>query len=38
LARKGSQKGLKRARCVRKKMKEGDSKTDARRKCGVKKK
>lgn len=33
---KGSSKGLRKARCVRKQMKLGKNKTQARRKCGVK--
>jgi len=33
---RGSMKGLRRARCVRKQMKQGKNKTQARKKCGVK--
>lgn len=34
--RKGSTKGLRKARCVRKAMSKGKSKTAARKACGVK--
>ena len=34
--RKGSLKGLRKARCVREGMSKGHSKSEARKKCGVK--
>ena len=36
MARKGSMKGLRKARCVRKHMAAGSSKTNSRKACGVK--
>jgi len=37
MAKRGSTKGLRKARCVRKAMSHGKNKTQARKKCGVKK-